>query len=418
MISKLNLPLAQGSLQEELDRTLGELPHRVLADLIDKKLREQNIRLSGPQLKAFTARVLQANTGVLSIDDGNPDKDVAITFTDQDHEEFGRRLDELVDKIPALTKDFLAKTSAEAFSLLKRRWRSEGSRHRKDIEAFRERLDQRWGTGIDGLRLLTTIAREFGGNISHGINQPDATARTLDVLRRLHARGCQITEEIIALLSGGFADGAMARWRTLHEIAAVSYLIGEHGEDLAERYSVHDIVETRKAARQYQRHARRLGQEPLRDEEMEQIESQYAAALTRYGREFGKAQGWAAAHLKNPDPKIADILEASKIDHLGPYYRMASHNVHANPKGVFFKLGLVRELNILLAGASDVGLADPGHATALSLMQISTVLLGLNTTIDNVITANMMLELVTEIGRDFEGSHELSLKDSASRDLV
>jgi len=204
----------------------------------------------------------------------------------------------------------------------------------------------------------------------------------------------------------------MARWRTLHEIAAVSYLIGEHGEDLAERYSAHDIVETRKAARQYQKYARRLGQEPLRDDEMEQIESRYAAVITRYGPEFRKAQGWAAAHLENPDPKIADIVEAAKIDHFGPYYKMASHNVHANPKGVFFKLGLIEETNILLAGPSDVGLADPGHAAALSLMQISTVLLQINTTIDNAITANIMLELVREIGQNFETSHELSLEDS------
>jgi hypothetical protein len=217
------------------------------------------------------------------------------------------------------------------------------------------------------------------------------------------------------LLSGGFADGAMARWRTLHEIAAVSYLIAEHGEDLAERYSAHDIVETRKAARQYQKYARRLGQEPLRDDEMEKIENQYAAALTRYGPEFRRTQGWAAAHLKKPDPKIADILEASKIDHLGPYYRMASDNVHANPKGVFFKLGLVREMSILLAGPSDVGLADPGDAAARSLMQISSVLLGLNTTIDNVITANIMLKLVAEIGKNFQSSHDSMVSAEARK---
>jgi hypothetical protein len=227
----------------------------------------------------------------------------------------------------------------------------------------------------------------------------------------LHARACQISEEIIALLSSGFADGAMARWRTLHEIAAVCYLIGEHGEDLAERYSAHDIVETRKAARQYQQHAQRLGQEPLRDDEMEQIEKRYAAALARYGPQFKRPHGWAAAHLKKDNPKIADILEASKIDHLGPYYRMASHNVHANPKGVFFKLGLLKEIDILLAGPSDVGLADPGHAAALSLMQISTVLLQINPTIDNAITGNVMLDLVGEIGKRFEASHELSLKE-------
>jgi hypothetical protein len=74
---------------------------------------------------------------------------------------------------------------------------------------------------------------------------------------------------------------------------------------------------------------------------------------------------------------------------LGPYHRVASHNVHANPIGVFLKLGLVGEMDILLAGPSDVGLADPGHATALSLLQISTALVHLNPTFDNtMVTKN------------------------------
>jgi hypothetical protein len=410
MISKLVLPLVQGSLQEEMERTLIELPHLVLADLIDNKLREQDVNLSKPQLKALVARVLAAETEALNIDDGNPDKNATVIFTEQDYKTFGDRLEELDHKIPILTKEFLERTAAEVFALLKRRWRSERRQYRNDMEAFRKRLNKRWGTGIDGLRLLTTIAREFGSNIGHGIKEPEATPRTWDVLRRLHARACQITEEIIALLSNGFADGAMARWRTLHEIAAVCYLIGEHGEDLAERYSAHDIVQTRKAALQYQQCAPRLGQEPLRADEMDQIESRYAAALGKYGPEFRRPQGWAAAHLKKPNPTIADILEASKIDHFGPYYQMASHNVHANPKGVFFKLGLLKETDILLAGPSDVGLADPGHAAALSLMQISSVLLQLSPTIDNTITANILLKLAGEIGVSFEASHELSLK--------
>ncbi|WP_224497072.1 DUF5677 domain-containing protein [Bradyrhizobium septentrionale] len=52
-------------------------------------------------------------------------------------------------------------------------------------------------------------------------------------IRLLHARSCQITQEIIWLLSGGFADAAMARWRTLREATAVASLIGEHGEDFS-----------------------------------------------------------------------------------------------------------------------------------------------------------------------------------------
>ena len=57
------------------------------------------------------------------------------------------------------------------------------------------------------------------------------------------------------------------------------------------------------------------------------------------------------------------------MDHLRPYYRMASDNVHPNAHGAFYRMGMGLDGNdrrVLLAGASNMGLADPGHGTAMS----------------------------------------------------
>ncbi|MBV8754912.1 MAG: hypothetical protein JO328_18815 [Hyphomicrobiales bacterium] len=129
----------------------------------------------------------------------------------------------------------------------------------------------------------------------------------LYVLTRLHARACQIAEEMICLLSNGFADGAMARWRTLHEIAAVSLLISEHGDELAERYIAHEIVETRRAALQYEQFRTRLGEEPLTPKELQKIEDVYSNTIERFGQEFRNPRGWASKHLKKANPTIANI---------------------------------------------------------------------------------------------------------------
>jgi len=209
----------------------------------------------------------------------------------------------------------------------------------------------------------------------------------------------------VCLLNNGFADGAMARWRTLHEIAAVSSLIRRHGDELAERYEHHQIVESRKAALQYERYQKRLRQRPLSEKTLKKIEADYASALETYGADFGNPQGWGAKHLGKRNPSIADIQEAAGIDHLAPYYRMASHNVHANPKGVFFKLGLIGE-QTLLAGPSNAGLADPGHATALSLVLVSSLLLHLYPTLDNNIGMKIMEELGNEIGSELLSAHK------------
>jgi len=264
MTSKLNVPMVQGTLQNQLEQTLIEMAHGVVAELLDKKLRAQRIKLTKSQLKAFAKRIL---AGELDFDDGKSEV-AAITLTEHDTADLNRRLDELNEKVPALAKEFLQKTSAEVLKLLKSRWRSEAQQQRRTLQGFRKRLHQRWGPGIDKLSLLVAIARDFGSSLAHEPGELEAKPTTIDLLRRLHARACQITEEIIALLTHGFADGAMARWRTLHEIAATAYLIREHGEDLAERYIAHDIVETRRAALQYQRYAQRLGQEPLSKDEL------------------------------------------------------------------------------------------------------------------------------------------------------
>jgi hypothetical protein len=52
---------------------------------------------------------------------------------------------------------------------------------------------------------------------------------------------------------------------------------------------------------------------------------------------------WPAA---STIPTFKDIERAAGIDHLRAHYRMASHNVHANPKGVFFKLGMLEESQV------------------------------------------------------------------------
>lgn len=263
--------------------------------------------------------------------------------------------------------------------------------------------------------MFVTISREFGESVNHNVQGGEQTDQRhlVDVLMHCHARACQVTEEIICLLSNGFSDGAMARWRTLHEIAVVALYISEQGENLAERYVLHQAIESRKAALEYERCRPRMGYEPLDPVELAKIEQAYSAGISRFGAPFGTQYGWAAHHLRIDKPSIADIERVVRIDHLRPYYRLASHNVHANPKGVFFKLGLLDESSILLAGPSNAGLADPGHSTALSLMRVSTTLGLLDPTLDHIVTLHILGQLVGDIGDAFMAAHEQLLNDAA-----
>jgi hypothetical protein len=89
--------------------------------------------------------------------------------------------------------------------------------------------------------------------------------------------------------------------------------------------------------------------------------------------------------------------------------------VHANPKGVFFKLGMLAESQVLLAGPSNAGLADPGHGAALSLLCDSGACgAAAAPTLYNNVALLMMVELGDEIGEAFGETHERLEADEAA----
>ena len=248
--------------------------------------------------------------------------------------------------------------------------------------------------------MLITIATEAGCNWQ---STPQFPALT-DAHHRLHARACQIANEVVTLLNYGYADGAMARWRTLHEIAIVMNFLNAHGDNAAKRYIDHQIVESRRATREYQLHCEALNEEALSPEEVARTELAYKECIAHYGEDFGKQYGWAASFLKGSNPSFAAIAQSVGFEHFRPYYRMASHGVHGNPKGVFNQIGILND-DVLLAGPSNVGMAHPGHASAISLYQATVVLLADGPTFESLVTLRIMERLTDEIGEALIEAH-------------
>lgn len=287
---------------------------------------------------------------------------------------------------------------------------------RREVRArFEARLRERWRPALDFFEMILVIAQEAGSNflLEHRRDAKKSQDLRFWVLARLHARACHIASEVMALLNSGFATAAMARWRTIHEVAVIMWLIqNSEGNELAQRYLDHEAVEAATAAEHYNDHYARLGLEPLDAAEYEAIIARRNKMVDRYGSEFKQdTYGWANEAVGCRVKKFERLELAAGLDHMRPYYKMASYGVHGNPKGILFHLEEIRPTEFLIAGASDVGLADPGHATIISLLQCTIAFLHTRPNDVIVMTTMAMSRLVDDAGRAFSEIHRQMLQE-------
>jgi hypothetical protein len=242
--------------------------------------------------------------------------------------------------------------------------------------------------------------------------------RTLrSVLLRLHARACQVSSEIITLMENGFADGAMARWRTLHEIVVVASVITDGGEELAEKYVKHEIVESKAEMDEFERCHVALGYKPISKREKQQVLKAYDAAIQTYGKTFASTYGWAADYLNLKKPILRDLENAAEHSHMRSYYKFASQNVHAGAKRLTYQLGSISNGDDMpiLVGSSNTGLEEPGQNTAISIMQITALLNDERVTnLDVIVQSKMLLLLCDDIARAFTRTARKLQRDEAA----
>lgn len=326
---------------------------------------------------------------------------IHVGLTDEDVRLIEEKSLTIIDKLPSIVESIADDVTSNLITDLKKRWPRQRRLEQRALKPFERNLARKWKGPLDLLSIILAIANELGASINHDIRARSEISVLTDVLTRLHGRACQVAGEVINLLNSGYADGAMARWRTLHEIAVVALFIQTHGEECANRYLQHSHVESYRAALNYERYRDRLGGSPMEQSEIDDLRMRYDQLSQRFGSAFLEPYGWAAAALGNSKPKFSDIEQNVAIDHLRPYYKMASYNVHPNSRGIFFRLGLLPEADLILAGPSNFGLADPGQFTAISLGQASSALAALNPTLDAIISVKVILALSSEAATSF-----------------
>src|SRR6266540_2224465 len=129
--------------------------------------------------------------------------------------------------------------------------------------------------------------------------------------------------------------GALARSRTLHEIAVTAMLVADYGRrpehsDVAERFLNHQVVATYKDALVYQEHCETLGYEPFTDADVALMKAEFDRCVARYGPAYKEQYGWAVGLAGPRAPRFRDLERLAQVSHLRGHYSWASQEVHSD----------------------------------------------------------------------------------------
>ncbi len=254
---------------------------------------------------------------------------------------------------------------------------------RRMHRGFSRRLRKHWGRSLDLLYVITVCSEEAGADFytERVTKRGDYPRRALhEALTGLHARAARTALEVHHLLSGGFGMGALARCRTLHELAVTSMILAKYGirdehADLAERFLLHGDVQSWSEAQTHQRNWVALGSEPFSEDDMAALKARRDTLIGQYGPDYKGTYGWAAGIAGMTKPSFSDLERVVEVHHLRGYYRWASHEVHSDSKGSALNVRERGGQSFKQSGYTNVGLADPGQMAAISLHQVTVSVL-------------------------------------------
>jgi hypothetical protein len=247
---------------------------------------------------------------------------------------------------------------------------------RDSISADVRRL---WGEPLRTFRATLRLCRAHVDRFNAAYRST-AAARDdaqFEAIVSLHARGCLIASEVYALTATGHGLGAVALWRSLHELAVYSRVLLNGHQELARRYLSSALIDEYNAAKQFNKHCDELGLEPVADEEMQTLADAAKCAVQAFGVGFDTPNGWARPLFPNARPReritIARLEGLAGLSRMRPHYALASVRIHPEARGSTLATSDGpngrREFDVVPAA---VGLADGASGALLALLQVTS----------------------------------------------
>ena len=279
---------------------------------------------------------------------------------------------------------------------------------RKQRDSFERRNHQRWRKAFDLVETIWVSCEELGRDFNK-CYRPTAVAEqdyVFEAMTHLHAKAMLVAAEIICLLNGGFADGALTRWRTLYETNVIGCLLRQEGQATALRYLAHSRVQAWKEA-----------QDVNDDSSVRQrLKAQAEYAIKNFGPELERRNGWACAITGQKYPTFERLAELAGQTDGKSLYRHASLHIHSNHRALDELLGMCEaQEDALLVGPSNSGMVGPLTLAAISMVESTSLFLLTRPNLDRLAFVHALHRMANRMNKLASGIEQRTFEAAQKR---
>ncbi|MDX2261527.1 MAG: DUF5677 domain-containing protein [Gemmatimonadales bacterium] len=402
------------SLEEDFYDAIMDTIYAKATDMIAGKLAEQGVLISKKQRKIVDSALRGGKLEQLEVKGPRTGgrATYSVVMTAQDAASLQVFAEGVIEKMPDIMTAVVREVAPATVLAIRAEYRKDLRKEVRAVRQFEKRLNKRWARPLAELDIVVELAERLGEAtwFRHAEANKTENAASVSAMVTLHSRAIRAAREIGVLLRAGYPEGALARWRTLHELVVTAAFIHGKGEECAERYLDHSCVDACRSLLQSEKVAEQYeGHRPPEDT-VAAWKEEYERALARYGDNFASDYGWAQPYLDAKKVTFRLLEDAVDLASLRPPYRLASGHVHANRQAPWSDFSNPTNVGPL-SGPSNFGLAQPGEMTAKSLALVTMTVIMLQPTLDTLVGGYALAELALETGRRFDECEEALIHD-------
>jgi hypothetical protein len=339
------------ALQQGLDQQIAQVTsvEKMLPLVLAEAARRIDLNVSELEIQLLSCAILDAKQGAAQLDIDPPcgfgatEGEIRANI-ERLKSNLGESLPRVTEQVTAAISDAVPEAIFAAAAVIGSHLSDNAAEHMSQLSAEHAKraktVQKLWGLAFDQLDFLRHIVLEWSHEAHLLRSGPYLHPNTAFALNRLVGRAYEIVGEIITLARSGYADGALARWRSLHEVCVIALFLARHSDRCALMYLSHHQVEELKILEVDRASGRRKTIGSVEDRYVAHLRRQKAVFASKFGAAFVNDYGWASVELGRAKTNFRELELYVGLDLLRLGYQRANSTVHGGALATLTRISL------------------------------------------------------------------------------